>query len=178
MTGNAGPGLIRVVHFERTSALLMGVGAVLSEGVLLALIGAPHRLEALLVGTAAVTLVSLALLPFGFRLPARLRRKYEQAARIDTVGDPCAGQDAARRLSLRRTAGFVGAGVCWMVFIALTFRELMPPVMLVPVTITQWARSRATVQWERENGVALWRGIPGVLGTRDPVYRVTADVRM
>ncbi|GHE13633.1 hypothetical protein GCM10010339_81240 [Streptomyces alanosinicus] len=163
------------MHFERTSALMMGAGVVLSEGLLLALIGTPDRLGVLLVGTVAVALVSLALLPFGFRLPARLRRRYEQAARIDTAGEPCAGQDAARRLSLRRTAGLVGAAVCWMVCIALVSRELMPPVMLVPVTVTQWARSRATARWERENGASLWQGIPGVLGARGPAYRVAAD---
>lgn len=178
MTGDARPGLIRVVYFEQASALMMGACAVLSEGLLLVLIGTPDRLEVLLVGTVAVALVSLALLPFGFRLPARLRRKYEQAVQIDTVGEPCGGQDAARRLSLRRTAGFVGAGACWMVFIALASRELMPPVMLVPVTVTQWARSRATAQWERENGAALWQGVPGVLGARGPVYRVAADAGM
>ncbi|MEU1593425.1 hypothetical protein ABZ468_11330, partial [Streptomyces sp. NPDC005708] len=80
MTEGAGPGLIRVVYFHQTSALMMGAGAVLSEGLLLLLIGTTHRLETLLVGTVAVTLGCLALLPLGFRLPARLRRKYEQAA--------------------------------------------------------------------------------------------------
>ncbi|MET7379865.1 hypothetical protein ABZT08_13720 [Streptomyces sp. NPDC005526] len=178
MTEDAGPGLIRVVYFEQTSALMMGVGVLLSEGLLLALLGTPDRLEVLLVGTVAVTLVSLALVPFGFRLPARRRRKYEQAAQIDTVGEPCAGPNAARRLSLRRTAGFVGAGVCWMVFIALASRDLMPPVMLVPATVTQWTRSRATARWERENGAALWQGVPGILGARGPVYRVAADAGM
>ncbi|MET7377977.1 hypothetical protein ABZT08_03985 [Streptomyces sp. NPDC005526] len=163
------------MYFEQTSALMTGAGVLLSEGLLVALIGTPERLEILLVGTVAVALVSLALVPFGFRLPARLRRKYEQAVQIDALGHPCAGRDAARGLSLRRTAGFVGAGVCWMVLVALASRELMPPVMLVPVAVTQWARSRATARWERENGAALWQGVPGVLGARGSVYRVAAD---
>lgn len=172
MTGDTGPGLIRVVYFEQTSALMMGAGAVLSEGLLLVLIGTTHRLETLLVGTVAVTLGCLGLLPLGFRLPARLRRKYEQAAQIDSVDEPHAGQDAARRLSLRRTAGFVGAGGCWMVLIGVTFHQVMPPVMLIPAALAAWVRSRATADWERENGAALWQGVPGVLGARGPVFRV------
>jgi hypothetical protein len=175
MTVDARPGLIRVVYFERTSALMMGAGVVLSEGLLLVLIGTPHRLETLLVGTVAVALVSLALLPLRLRLPARLRRTYEQALQIDRVHEPQAGEDAARRLSLRRTAGFVGAVVCWMTLIGLTFHQLMPPLMLVPVAVTQWARSRATVAWEQVNGAALWRAVPGRLSARGPVFRVPAD---
>ncbi|MEU6364380.1 hypothetical protein ABZ876_01250 [Streptomyces sp. NPDC046931] len=172
MTEDAGPGLIRVVYFEQTSALMMGAGAVLSEGLLLALIGTARRLETLLVGTVAVTVVCLVLLPLGFRLPARLRRRYEHAAQIDSLDVPHAGQDAARQLSLRCTAGFVSATVCWMLLIGLTFHEVMPPVMLVPVAMTQWARSRATANWERANRAALWQGVPGLLGTRGPVFRV------
>ncbi|MFI6360637.1 hypothetical protein ACIBJF_50940 [Streptomyces sp. NPDC050743] len=164
------------MYFEQTSALMMGAGAVLSEGLLLVLIGTTtHRLESLLVGTAVVTLVCLALLPLGFRLPDRRRRKYEQAAQIDSVDEPHAGQDAARRLTLRRTAGFVGAIACWMMLIGVTFHEVMPPVMLIPAAVAQWARSRATADWERERGTALWQGVPGVLGARGPVFRVPAD---
>ncbi|GAA3056927.1 hypothetical protein [Streptomyces glomeratus] len=178
MTEDARPGLIRVVYFEQTSALMMGAGAVLSEGLLLALISTADRLETLLVGTVAVTLVCLALLPLGFRLPARLRRRYEHAAQMDGLDTPHADQDAARRQSLRRTAVSVSAAACWMVLIGLTFHELMPPVMLVPVAMVQWARSRATTNWERANGAALWQGAPGVLGTRGPVFRVPADYGM
>ncbi|MGW5466236.1 hypothetical protein [Streptomyces sp. NPDC003996] len=175
MTGDAGPGLIRVVYFEKTSALMMGAGAVLSENLLLVLIGTTHRLESVLVGTAAVTLVCLALLPLVFRLPGRRRRKYEHAVQIDSVEEPHAGQDAARRLTLRRTAGFVGATACWMMLIGVTFHEVMPPIMLIPAAVAQWARSRATADWEREKGAALWQGVPGVLGARGPVFRVPAD---
>lgn len=175
MAEDAGPGMIRVVYFERTSALMMGAGAVLSEGLLLLLIGTTHRLETLLVGTVAVTVVCLALLPLGFRLPARLRRKYEQAAQIDGVDEPRAGQDAARRLSLRRTAGFVGAGSCWMMLLGVTFHEVMPPVMLIPAALAAWLRSRATADWEQKNGAALWQGVPGVLGARGPVFRMSPD---
>jgi hypothetical protein len=178
MTEDDRPGLIRVVYLEQTSALMMGAGAVLSEGLLLALIGTAYRLETLLVGTVAVTLVCLALLPFGFRLPARLRRRYEHAAQIDCLDAPHVGQDAARRQSLRRTTGLVSAAACWMMLIGLMFHELMPPVMLVPLAMTQWVRSRATAGWEQANGVALWQGVPGLLGTRGPVFRVPEDYGM
>ncbi|MFI1165089.1 hypothetical protein ACH4UM_16105 [Streptomyces sp. NPDC020801] len=178
MTEDARPGLMRVVHFEQASALMMGAGAVLSEGLLLALIGTAYRLGTLLVGTVAVTLVCLALLPLGFRLPARLRRRYEHAAQMDGLDAPHAGQDAAWRQSLRRTAGLVGVAACWMMLIGLMFHEVMPPVMLVPGAMTQWARSRATADWEQANGAALWQGVPGLLGTRGPVFRVPADYGM
>ncbi|MGW5482840.1 hypothetical protein [Streptomyces sp. NPDC004008] len=174
MTEGAGPGLIRVAYFERTSALMTFAGAVLSEGLLLVLVETTHRLETLLVGAVAVTLVCLALLPFGLRLPTRRRRKYEQAARIGVVEEPRADQEAARRLSLRRTAGFVGAVACWTAIIGVTFQDLMPPIMLVGPAVTQWARSRATARWERENGAALWQDVPGVLGVRNPVFRLSA----
>jgi hypothetical protein len=175
MTGGAGPGLVRVVYFEQTFALMMGVGAVLSEGLLLAVIGTAHRLETLLVGTVAVTLVCLVLLLFGFRLPARLRRRYEHAAQMDSLDAPHADEDSARRQFLRRAAGFVGAAACWMMVIGLMFHEVMPPVMLVPVAMSHWARSRATADWEQANGAALWQGVPGLLGNRGPVFRVPAD---
>ncbi|MET8954043.1 hypothetical protein ACWEO4_17545 [Streptomyces sp. NPDC004393] len=178
MTEGAGPGLIRVAYFERTSALMTVASVVLSEGLLLVLVGTTHRLEALLVGVVTVALVSLALLPFGLRLPARRRRKYEQAVRIGVVEEPRADQDAARRLSLRRTAGFVGAVACWMTIIGLTFHDLMPPILLVVVAVTQWARARATARWERENGAALWQDVPGVLGVRNPVFRLSAAGEM
>ncbi|MEU5532471.1 hypothetical protein [Streptomyces sp. NPDC020362] len=171
MTEDARPGLIRVVSFEQTSALMMGAGALLSEGVLLALIGTAYRLETLLVGMVAVTLVCLALLPLGSRLPARLRRRYEHAAQMDGLDEPHAGQDAARRLSLRRTVGLVSATACWMTLIGLMFQEVMPPVMLVPMALTHWARSRATARWEQANGATLWQGVPGLLGTRGPIFR-------
>lgn len=170
MTADAGPRLIRVVYFERTCALMTGAGAVLSESLLLALTGTTHQLRTLLVGTLAVALVCLALLPLGLRLPARLRRKYESAVRIDTIDETTTGQASARRLSLRRTAGFVAATACWMLLIALAFHELMPPVLLVPIAMAQWTRSRATARWERARGTVLWQGVPGVLGARGPVY--------
>jgi hypothetical protein len=120
MAEGARPGLMRVVHFEQASALMLVAGAVLSEGVLLALIGATHRwLESLLVGAVAVTVVCLLLLPLSFRIPARLRRKYEQAAWIDGVAATYAGQVATRRLWLWRTAGFTVAFACWMLIIGL-----------------------------------------------------------
>ncbi|MGW7383575.1 hypothetical protein [Streptomyces sp. NPDC054794] len=176
MTEDARPGLVRVVYFQQTSALMMSAGAVLSEGLLLVLIGTAHRLETLLVGAVAVALASLVLLPLRFRLPARLRRKYEHAARIHSAEEqPHTGQDAAKRLSLRRTAGFVGGAVCWMMLIGLASHELMPPLMLVPVAVAQWAQSRATAKWERENEADLWQTIPGLLGARGPVFRVPAE---
>ncbi|MFB7331255.1 hypothetical protein ACFC00_06375 [Streptomyces adustus] len=175
MTEDARPGLIRVVYFQQTCASMMAGGAVLSEGLLLVLIGAAHRLETLLVGAVAVALVSLLLLPLRFRLPARLRRTYEHAVRIDSAEEqPHTGQDAAQRLSLRRTAGFVGGVVCWMMLIGLATHQLMPPLMLVPMAVAQWAQSRATAKWERVNGADLWQTVPGLLGTRGPVFRVPA----
>jgi hypothetical protein len=176
MTQDAGPGLIRVVYFDRMSALMMVVGVVLSEGALLLLIGTAPRGKTLMVGTAAVTLVSLVLLPLRFRLQARFRREYEHAARIADVVEPYEGEDAARRLSLRRVAVLVGVPVCWMMLLGLTFHELMPPLILVPVAVAQWARSRATADWERANGATLWQGVPRPLRPRGPVLRApTAD---
>ncbi|MGV9344466.1 hypothetical protein ACWDSD_06575 [Streptomyces spiralis] len=176
MTEDARPGLIRVVYFQQTSALMMGAGAVLSEVLLLVLIGTAHRLEALLVGAVAVALVSLVLLPLRLRLPARLRRTFEHAVRIDSAGErPNTDQDAAQRLSLRRTAGFVGVVVCWMMLIGLASHQLMPPLMLVPVAVVQWAQSRATAKWERANGTDLWQTVPGRLGARGPVFRVPTE---
>ncbi|GGN86528.1 hypothetical protein GCM10011579_078420 [Streptomyces albiflavescens] len=174
MAGAARDGLIRVVPFERMSALMMAAGAVLSEGVLLALIATANRLETLLVGTVVVILMSLAMLPLSFRLPARRRHQYEHAVRIDSVAVPLEGQDASRRQSLWRTAVAVGVLACWMMLLGLTFHEVMPPVMLVPLAVLLWARSRATAHWERVNGAALWQGVPGLLGSRGPVFRVPA----
>ncbi|MEW2509037.1 hypothetical protein [Streptomyces sp. NPDC046870] len=176
MTEDAGPGLIRVVYFQQTCAWMMGGGAVLSEALLLVLIGTAHRLETLLVGAVAVALVSAVLLPLRLRLRARLRRTYEHAVRIDSAEEPPhTGQDAAQRLSLRRTAGFVGGAVCWMMLIGLASHQLMPPLMLVPVAVAQWAQSRATARWERVNGADLWQTVPGLLGARGPVFRVPAE---
>ncbi|WP_339130560.1 hypothetical protein WJM95_16925 [Streptomyces sp. f51] len=174
MTADAGAGLIRVARFGRTVALTTAAGAVVSEGLLLALIATPRRLESLLVGAVVVTVMSVVWLPFAFLLPAGFRRRYEQAVWIDTVGEPGAGRDEAGRLSLRRTAGFVAVVVCWMVLIGLASHQLMPPFMLIPVAVTQWARSRATARWERENGTAVWQRVPGVLGARGPLYRSEA----
>ncbi|MGW0967663.1 hypothetical protein [Streptomyces sp. NPDC002516] len=171
MTVDAGAGLIRVARFGRTVALMTAVGAVVSEGLLLALIATPRRLESLLVGAVVVTVMSVVWLPFAFFLPAKFRRRYEQALWIDTVGEPRAGRDEAGRLSSLRTAGFVGAVACWMVLIGLASHALMPPFMLIPVVVTQWGRSRATARWERENGTAVWQRVPGVLGGRGPLYR-------
>ncbi|WP_336116265.1 hypothetical protein [Streptomyces sp. PTD9-10] len=176
MTEDARPGLIRVVYFQRTCSLMMGASAVLSEGLLLLLIGTAHRLETLLVGAVAVALVCLALLPLRLRLPARLRRTYEHAARIDSAEEqPRTGQDAAQRLSLRRTAGLVGGAVGWMMLVGLVSHQLMPPLMLVPVAVAQWAQSRATAEWERANAADLWQTVPGLLGARGPVFRVPAE---
>ncbi|MEV6058240.1 hypothetical protein [Streptomyces sp. NPDC052107] len=175
MTEDARPGLIRVVYFQQTCASMLGGGAVLSEGLLLVLIGTAHRLETLLVGAVAVALMSLVLLPLRFRLPARLRRTYEHAVQIDSAEEqPHTGQNAAQRLSLRRTAGFVGGVVCWLMLIGLATHQLMPPLMLVPMAVAQWAQSRATAKWERVNGADLWQTVPGLLGARGPVLRVPA----
>ncbi|TLS46280.1 hypothetical protein FE633_10075 [Streptomyces montanus] len=174
MAEDSGPGLIRVVYFERISALMMVAGVVLSEGALLLLTGTAPLRETLMVVTAAITLVSLLLLPLWFRLPARVRREYEDAVQIAHIVEPYEGEDAARRLSLRRAAVLVGVPACWMVLIGLTFHELMPPVMLVPVAVAQWARSRATAGWERANGAALWLGVPRPLRRRGPVLRSPA----
>lgn len=175
MAADARDGLIRVVPFERMSALMMAASAVLSEGVLLALIATAYRLETLLVGTVVVMLVSLAMLPLSSRLPARRRRTYEHAARIGSVAELLERQDAARRLSLWRAAGVVGMSACWMMLLGLTFHEVMPPVMLLPSAVVLWARSRATAHWEQANGAALWQGVPGLLGARGPVFRAPAD---
>ncbi|MFD1311655.1 hypothetical protein [Streptomyces kaempferi] len=175
MAVDAQDGLIRVAPFERVSAVMTAAGAVLSEGVLLALIGTAQSLETLLVGTVVVILVSLAMLPLSFRLPGRRRRKYERAARIDSVAELLEGQDVARRLSLWRAAGIVGMSACWMMLLGLMFHEVMPPVMLVPLAVVLWARSRATADWERANGAALWQRVPGLLWNRSPVFRVPAD---
>ncbi|MGW9032347.1 hypothetical protein ACWGQ5_51910 [Streptomyces sp. NPDC055722] len=175
MTEDARPGLIRVVDWERTSALMIGAGVVLSEGLLLLLIGTVYRLETLLMGTVAFALVSLALLPLVFRLPARLRRKYEQAAQIDGVNETRVGQDVARRISLRRSAAIAGVSACWMVLLGLAAHDVMPPFGLIGVAPAQWARSRTTADWERVNGAVLWQGVPGLLGARGPVFRVPAE---
>ncbi|MEU7422437.1 hypothetical protein [Streptomyces sp. NPDC040750] len=176
MTEDARPGLIRVVYFQQTCALMMGGGAVLSEGLLLVLIGTAHRLETLLVGAIAVALVSLVLLPLRFRLRAGLRRTYEHAVLIPSAEEqPHTGQDAVQRLSLRRTAGFVGGAVCWMMLIGLASHQLMLPLLLVPVAVAQWAQSRATAKWERVNGADLWQTVPGLLGPRGPMFRVPAE---
>jgi uncharacterized membrane protein len=176
MAGDARDGLIRVVYLERMSALMMAAGAVLSEGVLLALIGTAYRREMLMVGMLAVALVSLVLLPLCFRLQARLRRTYEHAAWMESVDELLEGRDTARRLSLRRLLGFVGALACWLLLIGLASRQVMPPVMLVPLAVAQWARSRATANWEYANGAALWQAVPGMLATRGgPVFRVPGD---
>ncbi|MFG2944186.1 hypothetical protein [Streptomyces adustus] len=175
MSEDAGPGLIRVVYFQRTCASMLGGGALLSEGLLLVLIGAAHRLETLLVAAVAMALASLVLLPLRFRLPARLRRTYEHAVRIDSAEEqPHTGQDAAQRLSLRRTAGSVGGLACWMLLIGLAAHQLMPPLILVPMAVAQWAQSRATAKWERANGADLWQPVPGLLGARGPLFRVPA----
>lgn len=172
MAGDARDGLIRVVYLERISALMMAAGAVLSEAVLLALVGTAHDRETLMVGATALVFVSVLLLPLGLRLPARLRRTYDDAALIESVAAPRDGQDAVRRLSLRRMAGFVGVMACWLLFIGLASHQVLPPVMLVTLALTQWARSRATAGWERENGAVLWQGVPGLRGPRGRVFRV------
>jgi hypothetical protein len=175
MAGDARDGLVEVVYLERMSALMMVAGAVLSEGVLMALIGTADRREMLLVGVPVVVLVSLVLLPLCLRLPVRLRRTYEHAAWREGVAELFAGQEAARRLSLRRMLGFVGVLACWLLLIGLASHQVMPPVMLVPLAVAQWARSRATAKWEYAHGAALWQGVPGIFGTRGPVFRVPAD---
>jgi hypothetical protein len=55
---------------------------------------------------------------------------------------------------------------------------VMPPVLLVPTDVVQWARSQATADWEQANGASLWRDVPGLLGVRGPVFRVPADSGM
>jgi hypothetical protein len=172
VAGDARDGLIRVVYLERMSALMMAAGAVLSEGVLLALLGTAHHREMLRVGSVAIVFVSVVLLPMCLRLPARLRRTYDDAAPIESVAAPRDGQDAVRRLSLWRTAGFVGALACWLLFIGLTSHQVMPPIMLVTLALAQWARSRATASWERANGAVLWQGVPGLRGSGRRVFRV------
>ncbi|MGW1022933.1 hypothetical protein ACWD4J_04315 [Streptomyces sp. NPDC002577] len=176
MAEDGRPGLIRVVDFEQVSALMTGAGMLLSEGPLLVFSGMTYGLETLLVvGTTAVALASLLLLPLYFRLPARLRRKYEQAVQIDGVDEPHAGQDAARRQLLWRTAAYAGLLTCWLLLIALTFHEVMAPIMLIPPALAHWARSRATADWERANGATLWQRVPGLRGNRGPVFRVPAE---
>ncbi|WP_329535111.1 hypothetical protein OG568_40665 [Streptomyces sp. NBC_01450] len=172
MAGDARDGLIRVVYLERMSALMMAAGAVLSEAALLALVGTAHQREELIVGSVAIVFVSLVVLPMCLRLPARLRRTYEDAAPIESVAEPLDGQDAVRRLSLRRMAGFVGVLACWLLFIGVTSRQVMPPIMLVVMAVAQWARSRATAGWERANGAVLWQGVPGLRRARGRVFRV------
>ncbi|MER5534210.1 hypothetical protein [Streptomyces mirabilis] len=172
MAGDARDGLIGVVYLERISALMMAAGAVLSEAVLLALVGTAHRRETLMVGSTAIVFVSVVLLPMCLRLPARLRRTYDDAAPIDSVAAPRDGQDAVRRLSLRRTAGFVGVMTCWLLVIGLASHQVLPPIMLVTLALSQWARSRATAGWERANGAVLWQGVPGLRGPRGRVFRV------
>ncbi|MFG2362147.1 hypothetical protein ACGFY3_10895 [Streptomyces mirabilis] len=174
MAGDARDGLIRVVYLERISALMMVAGAVLSEAVLFALVGTAHDRATLMVGSTAIVFVSVLLLPMGLRLPARLRRTYDDAAPIESVAAPRDGQDAVRRLSLRRTAGFVGVMACWLIVIGLASHQVLPPIMLVTLALTQWARSRATAGWERANGAVLWQGVPGLRGprARGRVFRV------
>ncbi|MFF0130300.1 hypothetical protein ACFYTG_32070 [Streptomyces mirabilis] len=172
MAGDARDGLIPVVYLERISALMMAAGAVLSEAVLLALVGTAHDRATLMMGSTAIVVVSVLLLPMGLRLPARLRRIYDDAAPIESVAAPRDGQDAVRRLLLRRTAGFGGVMTCWLVFIGLASHQVLPPIMLVTLALTQWARSRATAGWERANGAVLWQGVPGLWGPRGRVFRV------
>ncbi|MCX4432277.1 MULTISPECIES: hypothetical protein [Streptomyces] len=172
MAGDARDGLIRVVYLGRISALMMAAGAVLSEAALLALDGTAHHRETLMVGSTAIVFVSVVLLPMSLRLPARLRRTYDAAAPIESVVAPRDGQDAVRRLSLWRTAGFVGVMACWLLFIGLASDQVLPPIMLVALALSQWARSRATAGWERANGAVLWQGVPGLRGPRGCVFRV------
>ncbi|WP_371648558.1 hypothetical protein [Streptomyces mirabilis] len=173
MAGDARDGLIRVVYLERISALMMAAGAVLSEAVLLALVGTAHDRATLIMGSTAIAVVSvLLLLPMGLRLPARLRRTYDDAEPIESVAAPRDGQDAVRRLLLRRTAVFGGVMACWFVFIGPAAHQVLPPIMLVTLALTQWARSRATAGWERANGAVLWQGVPGLRGSRGRVFGV------
>jgi hypothetical protein len=172
VAGDARDGLIRVVYLERMSALMMAAGAVLSETVLLALVGTADHRETLMVGSVAIVFVSVVLLPMCLRLPARVRRAYDDAVSIESVAEPRVGQDAVRRLSLWRTAGFAGVLACWLLFIGLTSHQVMPPIMMVTLALAQWARSRATAGWERVNGAVLWQGVPGLRGSRRRVFRV------
>jgi hypothetical protein len=160
------------------SALMMGADAVLCEGALLLLFGTDQRLEKLLVAMAAVTIVSLALLPLCFRLPARLRRKYEFAEHTGGPTEPRSKRHSVRRLSLRAAAVYAGVPACWMFLVGLTSHDVVPPVMLVPVTVALWARSRATAGWEQTNEATLWQVPPKLLGPRGPVFRVSADGQM
>ncbi|WP_377271395.1 hypothetical protein [Peterkaempfera sp. SMS 1(5)a] len=166
-------GLIRVVHVEQMFALLMATGGLLSLGVLLALGSTPHQGEALAVGTVAVTLACLVMLPLCFCLPGRLRRKYEHAVPVDRAAELIEGQEATRRLSLRRLAGLMGLSACWMLLVGLVSHEVMPPVMLIVLAVGSWGRSWATAGWELENRVTLWQDVPGLLGSRGrgPVFR-------
>ncbi|MFG2475710.1 hypothetical protein [Streptomyces fagopyri] len=172
MAGDARDGLIRVVRLERMSALMMAAGAVLSEVALLALLGMADHRETLMVGSVAIAVVSVALLPLSIRLPGRLRRTYDTAVPVPNVTQPLAAQAAVRRLSLWRTAGFVGVTACWLLFIGTVSDQVMPPVMLFVLAVTQWGRSWATARWERENGAVLWQGVPGLLSPKAPVFRV------
>ncbi|KUN42362.1 hypothetical protein AQJ27_37690 [Streptomyces olivochromogenes] len=161
-----------MVYLERSSALMMAAGAVPSEAALLALDDTAHRLETLMMGSTAIVFVAVVLLPMSLRLPARLRRTYDDATPIESVAAPRDGQDAVRRLSLRRTAGFAGVLACWLIVIGLASHQVLPPIMLVTLALTQWARSRATAGWERANGAVLWQGAPGLWGRRGRVFRV------
>ncbi|MER7692176.1 hypothetical protein [Streptomyces sp. NPDC097610] len=172
MAGDARDGLIRVVYVERISALMMAAGAVLSEAVLLAVVGTAQDRAPLMVGATAIVFVSVVLLPMCLRLPSRLRRTYDDAAPIESVAAPRDGQDAVRRLSLRRTAGFAGVMACWLLFIGLVSHQVLPPIMLVTFALAQWARSRATAGWERAHEAVLWQGVPGLRGLRGCVFRV------
>ncbi|QFZ77753.1 hypothetical protein GFH48_34600 [Streptomyces fagopyri] len=175
MTGDARDKLIRVVRLGRMSALMMAAGTVLSEVALLALVDTAQRFETLMVGSVAVAVVSVVLLPLSIRLPGRLRRTYDTAVPVPSVDQPLAAQAAVRRLSLWRTAGFVGVTGCWLVFIGVVSDQVLPPVMLCVLAVTQWGRSRATARWERENGAVLWQGVPGLLRPGAPVFRVPLD---
>lgn len=176
MTGDARDGLIRVVRLARMSALMTAAGAVLTEVALLALIDTAQRFETLMVGSVAVAAVSVVLLPLSIRLPGRLRRTYDTAMPVPSVNRPLAAQAAVRRLSLWRTAGFVGVMACWLLFIGVVSDQVMPPAMLCVLAVTQWGRSRATARWERENAAVLWQGVPGLLSPKAPVFRVPSGV--
>lgn len=172
MAGDARDGLIRVVHLERMSAVMMVAGALLSEAGLLALIGTARHRDMLVVGPIAIALASVVVLPMGLRIPARLRRKYADAAPLERVTETLERQDAVRRLSLRRMAVVVAVSACWLMLIGLASQQVMPPIMLITLAVSQWARSRATAGWERENGAVLWQGVPSFLGPKVRVFRV------
>ncbi|MGW7008088.1 hypothetical protein ACWGCW_36180 [Streptomyces sp. NPDC054933] len=167
--------LVRVGHFQRIFAMMTAAGAVLSEGLLLALIGTSYRLESLAVGTVAIALVSLALIPLSFRLPARLRCDYAQAAQIENVGQVHSEQPSASRSVLWRTARLAGVTVGCMLLMGLASHQVMLPVLLLPVVVSGWLRSKATARWEQENGATLWQRAPRCAEYRVPVFRAASD---